>query len=423
MPEGLYPSSNPSSSPYKIYTILLPSVVPSAPPTPIATLLPVAVSTSLSDPATLPKNATPYPSNPSYEILSTPAKGFGMFATRVINPGELILDEHPVLIVPERPLPHDSPAWDNLGQDLPKEERKEMLTMANCRLSEECPSPVEGIARTNALVFDLTSPENKRKGKAVNDEIGVFSQRFGGIFLKINRCNHSCGPNAAHKWDVSNLSSKLYALRTIEPGEEITIFYTDVTQPRDVRWAELERNHRFVCTCPHCSPTTSGTSSEELADLVKGSDETRHQLRHWLSTHPSYLKWSTDLCRADDTVASSHRIALSLIEKENLHFLQHIFLEELALCYAILGEEEEFRFWAQEFVMRCGIEDPQRAKEFEVWLKEPRKFRKWGWIRKQKNLRECQQTCFFYSIFADTVFFAERKRAPSPEYGYSALLF
>jgi hypothetical protein len=313
-----------------------------------------------------------------------------MFATRRIEAGELILDEHPVLIVPEHPLPHDSLAWDHLSQNLPEKERVEMLTMANCRPAEECPSPVEGIVRTNALMLDLalTGAKKTKRGRGTES-----AQRFGGVFLKINRCNHSCGPNAAHKWDVFNLSSKLYALRAIEPGQEITSFYTDVTQPRDVRRAELNRNHRFLCTCPHCIPTTtSSPSSLEEGEVshasINESDENRYQLRNWLATHPTYLKWSTDLCRADDMVTSFHRLALALIDKEGAHFLQHIFLEELALCYAILGDDVEFRFWAQEFIQKCGIEDPGRAKEFETWLDDPKRFKKWAWRQKQRDLRE-----------------------------------
>jgi hypothetical protein len=379
MSDGLYPSASPDLPPYKIHTILLPSPLPNNPPTPIATLLPPALSLSLSSPNTIPPHATPYPPYPSYTILGTPTKGFGMFAHRAIKAGEVILVEHPVLIVPERPLPPDTPAWDNLASDLPEREHAEMLTMANCRSRAECPNRVEGIVRTNAILLDLT-PTNAKTTPSTR----AHSQKFGGVFLKINRCNHSCGPNATHKWVLSNLSSTLYALRDIAIGEEITTFYTDVTQPRDTRRVELARNHRFRCTCPHCSP--SSTTEEEAAAIIKQSDDIRDQLGHWLSTRPSYLKWSTDLCRADDTVISSHHLALSLIAKENMHFLQHIFIEELALSYAILGNDEKFEFWAKEFIQKCGVEDQERAKEFEGWLEDRRKCRKWAWREKQRKM-------------------------------------
>ncbi|EKM81254.1 hypothetical protein AGABI1DRAFT_56703, partial [Agaricus bisporus var. burnettii JB137-S8] len=297
-----------------------------------------------------------------------------MFATRFIKAGELILNEHPVLIVPECPLPHDTSAWDDLGSSLPEKEKMEMESMANCRSKEECPSLVEGIVRTNALLLNLTRPRSKKTKNRLTEE-PAHQQHFGGVFLKINRCNHSCGPNAAHKWDLTNLSSKLYALRPIQPNEEITIFYTDITQPRDTRRAELNRNHRFLCSCPHCSPGD-----------IKESDNTRSELRIWLSTHPSYLKWSTDLCRSDSTVISSHLQALSLISQENLHFLQHIFIEELVLSYAILGNHHEFEFWAKEFIEKCKVEDEERAKEFEGWLEDRRRCRKWGWREKQRKI-------------------------------------
>ncbi|KAJ3571735.1 hypothetical protein NP233_g3557 [Leucocoprinus birnbaumii] len=285
--KGLYPSTSPDIPPYKLTTIYLPSPFPEGTSTPIATLLPPSLSSTLFSTGQLPPFATPYPDDPSYEVLDTPTKGFGMFATRSIEAGELILNEHPVLIVPEIPLPHDSPAWDDMGLSLPEKQRTEMLTMANCRPVEECPSSVEGIVRTNALVLDLI-PRTKKAKRQPGDNEMVPVQRFGGVFLKINRCNHSCGPNAAHKWDISNLSSKLYALRKIQPGEEITIFYTDVTQSRDIRRAELEKNHRFLCTCLHCSPSSS--VAPEVEASIYQSDENRHQLRHWLSTHPSYLE-------------------------------------------------------------------------------------------------------------------------------------
>ncbi|KAG6806905.1 hypothetical protein H0H93_002252, partial [Arthromyces matolae] len=89
--------------------------------------------------------------------------------------------------------------------------------MANCRSTEECPAIEEGISLTNAMAVDLDFP----------DEIDSEEKEYGAVFLTINRCNHSCGPNAAHKWDLASFSTSLYALRPIVAGEEITIIYTD----------------------------------------------------------------------------------------------------------------------------------------------------------------------------------------------------
>ncbi|KAF7782800.1 hypothetical protein Agabi119p4_2176 [Agaricus bisporus var. burnettii] len=76
----LYPSISADRPAYTIHTLLLPSPIPNEPPTPIATLLPPSLSSSLSNPTTLPRQSTPYPSNPSYTILTTPTKGFGIMS-------------------------------------------------------------------------------------------------------------------------------------------------------------------------------------------------------------------------------------------------------------------------------------------------------------------------------------------------------
>ncbi|KAF5354880.1 hypothetical protein D9756_005683 [Leucocoprinus leucothites] len=98
LPEELYLSASLGLPSYKLTTILLPSPLPEGSPTPIATLLPSSLSTTLLNANNIPSQATPYSSDPSYEIFSTPTKGFGMFATRLIEAGELTLNEHPVLI-------------------------------------------------------------------------------------------------------------------------------------------------------------------------------------------------------------------------------------------------------------------------------------------------------------------------------------
>ncbi|KAF8516572.1 hypothetical protein BU17DRAFT_76629 [Hysterangium stoloniferum] len=337
-----------ANAPIVISTLLHPSMVPLLPPTP---------------------PAVPFPEDPSFEIKQTPYKGAGMFSTRDIAAGELILAEHPVIILPNKPIPYDD-AYDELELQLPVSQREEMLTLTNCRPYEECHTSVEGIARTNALALQFKFPE----------EMKDQGREYGGIFLKINRCNHSCGPNAAPKWSLDTLSSSLYALRPIRAGEEITITYIDPTHPQSDRVAKLQQNYRFTCDCPHCSLV--------LDDQVQKSNEARMQLRDWFHTHPTFTKWHTDLCRSDDTVISSHLAALDLIDQEGMHGLQGLFLEEIALCYAVLGDEEQFKYWGQRFVERCRVEDDGMTREIRGWLEreDKRQWKKWAWRKKQQEL-------------------------------------
>jgi len=104
-----------------------------------------------------------------------------MFATRDIPAGELIAIEHPALILPAASLPEE--AYNEIGLQLPYRRRTELMAMANSRTTEECPSPVEGIVRTNALALQLKFPKSM-----AND--GLDSKLYGGVYPLLNRCNH-----------------------------------------------------------------------------------------------------------------------------------------------------------------------------------------------------------------------------------------
>ena len=117
----------------------------------------------------------------SYCVLPTLHKGFGMFATRDIAAGELVAIEHPALILPAASLSEE--AYNEVGLQLPDRRRAELMAMANSRTTEECPSFVEGIVRTNALALQLKFPKSM-----AND--GPDAKLYGGVYPLLNRCNH-----------------------------------------------------------------------------------------------------------------------------------------------------------------------------------------------------------------------------------------
>lgn len=139
----------------------------------------------LLDPELIPLLPNPLPyahkpiDNPNFRVQQTALKGAGLFAARDIAAGELIMIEHPALILPTGRFP--AAIYDELGNRLPEKRRAELLAMANARSEEECPSPVEGIVRTNALMLELDPrgkiPEEKR-------------EIYGGVYPTVNRANH-----------------------------------------------------------------------------------------------------------------------------------------------------------------------------------------------------------------------------------------
>ena len=86
--------------------------------------------------------------------------------------------------------------------------------------------------------------------------------------------------------------------------------------------------------------------------------------------------------------------ALELVEREGLYMIQAVFVEEICLCWALLGEEAKFRGWAEKLLELSQVQDPALAREVKKWLENPqKKVRRWGW-RKKERLRKFQIAFF-----------------------------
>jgi SET domain-containing protein len=47
----------------------------------------------------------------------------------------------------------------------------------------------------------------------------------------VSRLNHDCAPNLGYYFDSASLTLKVYAVRDIFPGEELTISYVEFVRP------------------------------------------------------------------------------------------------------------------------------------------------------------------------------------------------
>ncbi|KAJ7496739.1 hypothetical protein FB451DRAFT_1386107 [Mycena latifolia] len=313
----------------------------------------------------LPKRFKPPlsgPSTPAFIIADAGRKGAGLFATRDIPAGALVLVEQPLIVVPAIvPFPYQTDPYAALPPRLPQASRDAFFALTNCKPPSEC-GRVEGIVWTNASQIDLPTP----------DEMSPTATEYGGVFPTLSRANHSCDLSTTLKWDLASFSIALYAQRPHRAGEEIHIQYIDVLAPHAVRHAQLAR-YGFTCDCAHC------TFPDDVARAALCSPPSR------------FLPWTTDLRRADDAVIVANIRALDLVAQEGLYALQVPFLEEIALSYALLGDTPHFRLWAQKVVQLCAVQDPERAAEFDAWMKGPRTFRLWGWRAKQRLLRDTKR--------------------------------
>ena len=47
-------------------------------------------------------------------------------------------------------------------------------------------------------------------------------------------------------------------MRDIKAGEQLTVSYTNITEPRKIRAAELRATKHFVCACERCTERACG---------------------------------------------------------------------------------------------------------------------------------------------------------------------
>ena len=70
--------------------------------------------------------------------------------------------------------------------------------------------------------------------------------------------NHSCWPNADVQNSEPTKGMVIRAVRDIEPGEEISISYTDIYDLRDERLRTMYQHYDFVCSCVRCEGAAEG---------------------------------------------------------------------------------------------------------------------------------------------------------------------
>ncbi|KIK59023.1 hypothetical protein GYMLUDRAFT_60283 [Collybiopsis luxurians FD-317 M1] len=215
------------------------------------------------------------PNGKSYRIGQAGDKGLGMFATRLIRAGELILDERPMLVFTSSPktlmmmdtsdvvkLSHEQQKqivlheWGKLAKiafdRMPPENQEAFMDLFNSH-EHDGSDEIVGRIRTNGVRCDL---EDK-------DAIGPLGG-YTAVCKDISRINHCCGPNAIWEWHTDSFSVRIYATRDIGVGEEVTISYCDNLAPAAERAAHLSPYGIARCKCsPSCSDEAKSKISDE----------------------------------------------------------------------------------------------------------------------------------------------------------------
>lgn len=180
----------------------------------------------------------------NYSIISIPGKGTGMVARRRMLPGEIVMDEVPLIILPDeiyQDMEKTETFLDAKINSMSSEQREQFFALTDCRNAEE--ATYLGIFYTNDMNYE---------GDAA-------------VCPVMSRANHSCKPNAEFVSRKDLGVQRLVVMYPIEAGQEITISYMAAADEgsdlREVRQQYLRSWYGFQCTCTDC--TLQGEEHEE----------------------------------------------------------------------------------------------------------------------------------------------------------------
>lgn len=211
----------------------------------------------------------PIPKYAPIELRPTPGKGWGVFATRDIKRGSLIMKERAMFIIRK---PSDSITEQDVYQAVERLSDPQMHIIA-CLSGNKPRELSNGMMDSGPLDLAKIWGEN-----CFSLESGVEQRLFGdyvvqkrwGLFPCHSRFNHSCQPNAgvpesqSDSW-VKRTSTSSYAERGIAAGEEITISYKNGFRSRTL--SERHRLLKFKCRCIVCDRASKDQNFRQISDM------------------------------------------------------------------------------------------------------------------------------------------------------------
>lgn len=286
--------------------------------------------------------------------LSIPGKGKGLVATSTIGPGTRILTEAPLFTTASlTSLETQEKDLAKIIKSLPKEGQRAFLSLHNNNPGRE---PLSNIVRTNAYPLGPSSS-------------------VGAIFPTIARMNHSCRPNAQHAWNEALGVETVHAVRTIGPGDELTLSYL-AGGPSNERKQKLKQYFGFDCTCDICSlPATELKVSDARLSKATQLDEAIGNSKRVMMTPEKAL---AD-CRALLELYAQEGIADTRIPR--------LYYDAFQICvmHADAARARVFARKSREARVLCEGEDGTEAGEMISLIENPQSHENYGATSKWKT--------------------------------------
>ncbi|KAJ3855331.1 hypothetical protein EV368DRAFT_62531 [Lentinula lateritia] len=325
-----------------------------------------------------------------YRITDAGDKGLGVFATRMIRAGELIMDERPLIVTPNSNIEfvRDEDFRQKLQKYSHEQIRQIMLHEMDKRVKKSFDRmPLEnqkafmdlfnshnhdgsgeyiGRTRTNAAGIDV----EKLRDKGSTGKLGQYSATCN----EFSRLNHCCCPNAVFHWHTDTFTIRVCAIRDIPAGAEITVEYCHVLNSAAQRAQSLAPYGISSCACsPSCSDPA----------LAKISDERRARFRKPIVLTPpiggfipgDYAWFQPALTR------------LRELEEENLQRADEYrrTLHQLVNIYCFLHDVDKVLLYAHKLDAYCRASDRVKDVDRNLLTREGVK-RTQGWMTGQMML-------------------------------------
>lgn len=172
-----------------------------------------------------------------WKVTAVEGKGEGVVAKTNIPPGTLVLEDHPLFIVP-------------------KTAHSENSNTLSLVLDEAVSNLDKHKLDTFKSLADFKSEVKTNKGIYFTNCFSIGNGNTAMLPV-ISRLNHSCSPNTEFYWNDEKNVEELRATRAILEGEELTDCYLDFTVKgsltRSERRIKLNIGYGFLCTCSLCS--------------------------------------------------------------------------------------------------------------------------------------------------------------------------
>ncbi|EPE10703.1 mannose-6-phosphate isomerase-like protein [Ophiostoma piceae UAMH 11346] len=198
---------------------------------------------------------TPGPLSQAYTIKPSPGKGLGVMAARKIEQGEIIMLDLPAVLLSKAFL-----------EDAPPLLRRRIIRRGLSQLP--------GAAQEKVYALDKTTGGDELDAILGTNTISLslgMNELHLGLYPELSRINHACNPNAYYRFSPRTLAIEVVAYRNIQPNEEITISYAQLTQSRTHRRDFLQSNWHFNCSCSLCraDPDSTTLSEDRRRDMRK----------------------------------------------------------------------------------------------------------------------------------------------------------